>query len=183
MWSVILNKKLICSNIIIRSTCNGRFFWPAKEAAKVAVKMWSFLSHPLQTHAYTHMLTVTNSLWHASVSMARKGPLPLSRADTAEEAASGQESEFFFKWITFFGSIQEKYLSEGQQVLQEFSVFGFQGAATQLVECSNSATYCSKEAQGWRKTTAYSEISNLWIMISSPLPIDIHVMSVSNTHF
>lgn len=51
--------------------------------------MWPFLSHPLpQTHTCTHMLTMTNSLWHASVNMARKGPLPLPRADKAVESGT-----------------------------------------------------------------------------------------------
>lgn len=73
----------------------------------VGIKMWPFLSHPLpQTHTHTHMLTMTNSLWRASVNMARKGPLLLPRADEAVESASGRDtvwlltgSEFNFQWI------------------------------------------------------------------------------------
>lgn len=76
---------------------------PIKKGQRITIgiKMWPFPSHPLpQTHTHTHTcLPMTNSLWHASVNMARKGSLPLPRADKAVESASGRDSWVSPHWI------------------------------------------------------------------------------------
>lgn len=69
----------------------GRFFRANKgPLQELRCDHFSVIPSP-QTLTLTHMLTMTNSLWRASVNMARKGPLPLPRADKAVESASGQD--------------------------------------------------------------------------------------------
>lgn len=125
----------------------GTLLWANRDKSEHCGRNWdgtiSLLfpspSHP-DAHArlHTHMLTMTNGLWRASVNMARKGPLPLPRVDRAAATASGEDSRVSLhagcgyqwiispSWLGSEGTYRENTtapVDAGQQQLQQWPFY------------------------------------------------------------
>lgn len=96
--SIYENLKCSCITLTPNSHCHivvGQWRQTRRLRQELRWDHFSVVPFPLlllpHAHAglHTHMLTMTNGLWRASVNMARKGPLPLPRADRAAASAGG----------------------------------------------------------------------------------------------